>query len=432
MVLSVSACRSLYPEPHKTIHEMAYPIDTHLDSLYLARVSGYDFWKGDWKATRTSPAIALIKAITPKGINKPLCDHVSGPDFIAGGYGGACFSAHALWENLFSDPFFDPWKNWLDHAAYVRQIVETSSGRMRLTATPAAVRQAKAEGLRSAILSVEGAHVLGATGKATQDLRLKRLTDIAKDGAAYLTLNHFCTTDISEAGYAPTNPWRKIAGGGLSAYGRHFVETAMEAGLLIDVSHTSSQGILDTAAIALKRGVPVFASHAASRSITAGTQTSASRHLDRGLNDAAIRAIVETGGTISVILSPYFLKHATLANGKPDRDADLVFVIRYYEKLAELIDGMGITDDPWKHLTFGSDFDGGISSIPTGMTSGADLPKLTEAMLDAGWPSERIIDVYSENFLRVWQAAQAKTGDPSAQNTASMTAPAAIMPMASQ
>ncbi|UDI80846.1 membrane dipeptidase family protein [Xanthomonas citri pv. mangiferaeindicae] len=56
-----------------------------------------------------------------------------------------------------------------------------------------------------------------------------------------------------------------------------------------------------------------------------------------------------------------------------------------------------------EHLSFGSDFDGGISSLPTGMRSGADLPKLTQAMLDAGWPTQRIVDVYSGNFLRIWE-----------------------------
>jgi membrane dipeptidase len=91
-------------------------------------------------------------------------------------------------------------------------------------------------------------------------------------------------------------------------------------------------------------------------------------------------------------------------------DADLAFVVRYYEKLAAMIGSMNITDDPWKHLSFGSDFDGGISSMPTGMQSGADLIKLTQCMLAAGWPEQRIIDVYSENFLRVWERASLVSG----------------------
>lgn len=87
-------------------------------------------------------------------------------------------------------------------------------------------------------------------------------------------------------------------------------------------------------------------------------------------------------------------------------DADLPFIVSYYERLAALIDDMRVTENPWKHLSFGSDFDGGIPSIPIGMRSGADLPRLTACMLQAGWPAHRIIDVYSENFLRVWSGAK--------------------------
>jgi len=85
-------------------------------------------------------------------------------------------------------------------------------------------------------------------------------------------------------------------------------------------------------------------------------------------------------------------------------DADLLFVVSYYERLAALIDSMDVVDDPWRHLSFGSDFDGGISSIPMGMESGADLPLLTQAMLRAEWPESRIKKIYSENFIRVWDA----------------------------
>ncbi|OCG95042.1 peptidase, partial [Xanthomonas euvesicatoria] len=84
----------------EAVHALACPVDTHLDSLYLSRLGGFDFWKGDWKAHRRSPILWLMSKTSPRGRNQPLMYHVSGPDFLAGGYGGACFSAHALWENL--------------------------------------------------------------------------------------------------------------------------------------------------------------------------------------------------------------------------------------------------------------------------------------------------------------------------------------------
>ncbi|CAE6798269.1 dipeptidase [Xanthomonas arboricola] len=387
----------------EAVHALAYPVDTHLDSLYLSRLGGFDYWKGDWKAHRRSLILWLMSKTSPRGRNQPLMYHVSGPDFLAGGYGAACFSAHALWENLFGAPFLDPWNNWVEHQRYVEEMVAASNGRMRLARSAAELRAVRAEGFCCAILSLEGAHMLGPRGVRSQALRLERLDIAARAGAAYVTLNHFSHTDISQAGYAPLNPWRGIEGAGLSEFGRKVVERCIDVGLLVDLSHTSSQGVLDACAICIRRNVPAFASHAASRSVTRGAETRPSRHLDRGLDDAAIRAIVQTGGCISVILAPYFLQHAYLADGKPNMDADLAFVVGYYEAFALQIAAMGIVEDPWKHLSFGSDFDGGISSLPTGMRSGADLPRLTQAMLDAGWPTQRIVDVYSGNFLRVWE-----------------------------
>lgn len=43
------------------VHLKAYPIDTHLDTLYLTRVGGYDFWKGDWKTEHEPLSIKIIK-----------------------------------------------------------------------------------------------------------------------------------------------------------------------------------------------------------------------------------------------------------------------------------------------------------------------------------------------------------------------------------
>uniref|UniRef100_UPI0003B4E11B membrane dipeptidase n=1 Tax=Xanthomonas maliensis TaxID=1321368 RepID=UPI0003B4E11B len=292
---------------------------------------------------------------------------------------------------------------WLEHQRYVETVVETSQDRMRLARSASELHAIRADGRCCAILSLEGAHMLGPSGTGSQAMRLQRLEIAAKAGAAYMTLNHFSHTDLSQAGYAAVNRWREVAGQGLTAFGRQVVERCIDVGLLIDLTHTSRQGIIDTCDICVRRNVPAFASHGASRRVTRGAETRPSPHLDRGLDDDAIRAIVQTGGCISVILAPYYLQHAYLADGTPNMDADLAFVVAYYEAFAGQIADMAIVEDPWKHLSFGSDFDGGISSLPTGMHSGADLPKLTQAMLDAGWPVQRIVDVYSGNFLRVWE-----------------------------
>jgi hypothetical protein len=48
----------------------------------------------------------------------------------------------------------------------------------------------------------------------------------------------------------------------------------------------------------------------------------------------------------------------------------------------------------------GSDFDG-VTSLPQGIDSAADLPKITEALYQRGYNREDIVKILGANFLRV-------------------------------
>ena len=124
------------------------------------------------------------------------------------------------------------------------------------------------------------------------------------------------------------------------------------------------------------------------------------------LSDAAIKAIVETGGCIGVVIGTQFLVSARFNNFRKMTDMPLSTYLDHYEKLANLIGFFGFDVDPWNHLCFGTDFDGGLASIPWEIRGARDLPLVTLAMRERGWPDERIKRVYSENFLRVWSAAE--------------------------
>jgi membrane dipeptidase len=71
------------------------------------------------------------------------------------------------------------------------------------------------------------------------------------------------------------------------------------------------------------------------------------------------------------------------------------------------------------HVGLGSDFDGVSGATPQGIDSAADLPKITQALLDRGYSAGDIKKILGGNILRVFrevervshemQAAQAKT-----------------------
>jgi hypothetical protein len=58
------------------------------------------------------------------------------------------------------------------------------------------------------------------------------------------------------------------------------------------------------------------------------------------------------------------------------------------------------------HIGLGSDFDG-VTSLPEGIDSVADLPKITQALLQRGYTREQIQKILGGNFLRVMREVEA-------------------------
>jgi membrane dipeptidase len=63
------------------------------------------------------------------------------------------------------------------------------------------------------------------------------------------------------------------------------------------------------------------------------------------------------------------------------------------------------------HVGLGTDFDG-ICSLPEGINSAADLPKLTAALLARGHSPAGLHKILGANLLRLFAAIQAQAGAP--------------------
>jgi membrane dipeptidase len=59
-----------------------------------------------------------------------------------------------------------------------------------------------------------------------------------------------------------------------------------------------------------------------------------------------------------------------------------------------------------EHVGLGSDFDGVSGATPLGIDSAADLPKITQALLDRGYSESDIRKILGENLLRVFREAE--------------------------
>ena len=115
--------------------------------------------------------------------------------------------------------------------------------------------------------------------------------------------------------------------GGLTWYGRDFVQRLNESNILVDVSHCSEQVGWDSIEVS---SAPIIVSHSCSKAVV---------FHDRGKSDELARAVAEQGGYFGVVVVPGFVKDSP--------GATLADFVRHVEHLVEVcgIDHVGIGTD---------------------------------------------------------------------------------------
>ncbi|MGD0646715.1 MAG: dipeptidase [Acidobacteriaceae bacterium] len=328
--------------------------------------------------------------------------------------------------------FFAIWvepKEWLGRFAHrtlrlldgVYQQLQTHPGSMRLGLTPEDVLQAHRDKVFCALLGIEGGHSIEA------DLGLLRMYH--RLGVRYMTLT-----------WSNSNEWADSSGdlddasvvhhGGLTNFGRDVVREMNRLGMMIDVSHaadTTFWQVLQTT------HAPVIASHSSARALTDSA---------RNLTDEQLRAIATNDGVVMVNFYPAFIDAAWRdgwASTKGHRDSRFEAITKAYRDRGEPIpyDASMSADRQYyaeflkdklplaplsalidhidhvaqvagiDHVGLGSDFDG-FPILPEGLSSAADLPKITAALVERGYRPEQLNKLLGGNLLRVFAAVQAK------------------------
>ena len=170
--------------------------------------------------------------------------------------------------------------------------------------------------------------------------------------------------------------------GPLTADGRALMGELNRTGTALDTSHLADESFWQ--ALRLFQG-PVLASHSNCRRIVP---------TDRHLSDDMIRAIVDRGGVVGVVLYNRFLDPAW-DTGDRKSAVRLDAVVRHIEHICELAQNVG-------HVGIGSDLDGGFGreGIPAELDSCADLPSIGHALTAAGWRADEVAAVLGGNWLR--------------------------------
>lgn len=242
-------------------------------------------------------------------------------------------------------------------AARLDALVERSAGELRWVRTRADLDALAAAGgdATGALYALEGAHVFADEGAS-----LEQAFDF---GVRMVGLAHFFDNAFVGSAHGTER-------GGLSERGRALVAEMERRGVVIDLAHVSPAGVRDVLAMVRR---PVVVSH---------TGVAATCDNPRNLTDDQLRAIARGGGVVGI---GYF----ELA----------VCGFRVEDVLAAIGHVIDTVGD--RHVGLGSDFDG---TVETGFDT-AQLPALTQALLDAGYSAETVQRIVGGNVLRVLREA---------------------------
>jgi membrane dipeptidase len=224
-----------------------------------------------------------------------------------------------------------------------------------------------------AILHLEGAEPL--------DVRLRRLEPLFERGLRSIGLA-WSRPNAFAHGVPFRFPSSPDTGPGLTAAGRRLLRACNRLGLVVDLAHLTEAGFRDAARLST---APLVVTHACAHAICP---------VSRNLTDAQLDAVRDSGGIVGIAFDVAMLR----PDGRLETDVGLDLVVRHVD---HMVDRMGID-----HVGLGSDFDG--CTVPDSLPDAAALPRLLEALADAGYDDEGLRKLAHGNWLRVlratWQA----------------------------
>lgn len=270
----------------------------------------------------------------------------------------------------------------------------------------------------AALMGIEGGHAI------ENDIRLLR--DFYRLGVRYMTLT-----------WSNTNEWADSSGDiddpnvqhhkGLTDFGKDVVREMNRLGMIVDISHVSDDTFYSTLTISR---APVIASHSSARALT---------NHPRNMTDDMLRAMANNNGVVMVNFYSAFVDEGyRKASFDPEKTKERDAEVEEFKKTHAHPDGSPVTyaeyapiEKKWAeqfprpplkslidhidhvakvagidHVGLGSDFDG-ITSLPQGIDSVADLPKITQALYERGYTRVQIHKILGGNFLRAMRQVEA-------------------------
>ena len=247
----------------------------------------------------------------------------------------ALFQADKLYKLAARDP---------DNLMLIRSRIELAEFLERRLSNPTLI---------GGLLGTEGSHAL--------DGDLDNIQRLFNNGFRMMSLQHFFDNKLGGSLHG-------TSGEGLTQFGRDAVNKMLALGIMLDVSHSSEQVVVDTLAFSNK---PLIVSH-----------TGFQGHCPspRNISDKLMEQIAAAGGLIAV----GFWDGAICGNSPATVAAAIVY-------------GIGLVGED--HISLGSDFDGTVTTS----FDGSEMAIITQALLEANLSEQQIRKVMGENMLTYLQ-----------------------------
>ena len=248
-----------------------------------------------------------------------------------------------------------------------------SAGQVRIVRGSKDLARCLDDGTLAAILHFEGAEAIDPDLEA---LYVYHAAGLRSLGLVWSRVNAFAYGVPFKFPHAPDT------GPGLTDAGKRLVRACNELGIMVDLSHLNEAGFWDVARITR---APLVATHSCVHAISPGT---------RNLTDKQLEAIGASGGVVGINYNVGFARE----DGRPNADTPLALYARHARYIA---DRVGV-----EHVALGSDFDG--AQMPTALGDAAGLPRLLDALREAGFDEPALAKIAHENWQRVlrvtWQS----------------------------
>ncbi|MDG6094386.1 dipeptidase [Acetobacter sp. AN02] len=302
--------------------------------------------------------------------------HVDFPKMKRGGVSAGCFVAYQAQGPLTPEDHARAAETGIAMLETIRAMARTENGlTARLCILADDVEQSHRDNVLAVIPAVENGYAMG------EDLSL--LARFRALGARYVTLTHNGHNALGDSSRPASRLGdRETLHGGLSALGRQAVTEMNRLGLIVDVSHTSRDTMLQATDLS---SVPVVATHACVKALC---------DHPRNLDDTQLDALKASGGVIQITAMGTFLLPVNTLRTREASIAD------FADHLDYVVRRIGP-----EHVGISSDFDGG--GHLRGWENAAESPMLTAELLRRGYDRSEITAFWGGNFLRVLRQAEA-------------------------